>query len=257
YTALVIELFGPNLDYLLKRCGGKFTIKTVCLIARQVITRLRFIHEKYYVLNWLMPFSLLLGPPGADSETKNLIHLVGVYAAFRACFRLLQPCSAGFGSAKMFSDDTSDSNAIASVSSIPEPKQQMREREQKGFSRKDDLRRLGYVLAYFVQGGSWEDVIRRPIEIASMTGTRGSASKIFAKSPAQFASYMTYVYDFDDTVTPDYEYLPRLFDEVLEESSEHDDGVYDWMLLGDGEAREMVGFLLFCCADATLTWKGR
>ncbi|KAF8841220.1 kinase-like protein [Paxillus ammoniavirescens] len=220
YTALVIELCGPTLDHLRERCGGKFTIKTVCLIARQMITRLRFIHDKYYVLNWLMPASLLLGPVGADSETKNLIHLTG------------------FGLAKQFSDDTSESDANASLSSIPEPKQQIHEREQKGFSRKDDLHRLGYVLAYFLQGGSWESVIRWPTDNDAMIRTRGSVSKIFAKSPAQFTSYMTYVHELDYTVTPDYDYLQRLFDEVLEESSERDDGVYDWMLLDNGKGQK-------------------
>ncbi|KIJ14333.1 hypothetical protein PAXINDRAFT_181108 [Paxillus involutus ATCC 200175] len=217
YTALVIELCGPNLDHLREQCGGKFTTKTVCFIARQMITRLRSIHDKYYVLNWLIPASLLLGRPGADSETKNLIHL------------------AGFGLAKMFSDDTSESGANASLSSIPEPEQQIREREQKGLSRKEDLRRLGYVLAYFLQGGSWESVIRWPTDNDPMIKTRGSVSKIFVKSPAQFTSYMAYVHDLDYMVTPDYDYLQRLFDEVLEESSERDDGVYDWMLLNDGK----------------------
>jgi hypothetical protein len=38
YTALVIELCGPSLDHLRERCGGKFTIKTVCFIARQMVS---------------------------------------------------------------------------------------------------------------------------------------------------------------------------------------------------------------------------
>jgi hypothetical protein len=83
----------------------------------------------------------------------------------------------------MFSDDTSESGADASLSSIPEPKQQIREREQKGFSRKDDLHRVGYVLAYFLQGGTWRSVIRWPTDNDPMTRTKGSVSNIFAKSP--------------------------------------------------------------------------
>jgi casein kinase 1 len=68
---------------------------------------------------------------------------------------------------------------------------------------------------------------------------------------AQFTSYMTYVHDLDYTVTPDYDYLQRLFDEVLEESSERDDGVYDWMLLDDGKGWDTVGFCYFL-AGATI-----
>lgn len=37
YNILVMELLGPNLDTLYKRCNQHFTLETVCLIGEQLV----------------------------------------------------------------------------------------------------------------------------------------------------------------------------------------------------------------------------
>ena len=37
HNVLAIDLLGPNLEDLFDMCGRKFTIKTVCLAARQMV----------------------------------------------------------------------------------------------------------------------------------------------------------------------------------------------------------------------------
>ncbi|KAF9223405.1 hypothetical protein BS17DRAFT_833831 [Gyrodon lividus] len=125
----------------------KSSARTVwrCLIAKQMITRLRSIHEKIYVRRYLVSSSLLLGPPGADIQSKNLIHLVG------------------FGDARMFSSDKITESGANALSS----------------------------------------------------STSGPMQEICANAKE------------------------RLFDEVLEASSERDDGVCDWMLLNGGKGGDM------------------
>lgn len=44
---------------------------------------------------------------------------------------------------------------------------------------------------------------------------------------------------FDET--PDYDFLRGLFDLALSNSGEMDDGVYDWMMLNNGQGWESSG----------------
>lgn len=37
YQVLVLDLLGPNLEDLFDMCGRKFTIKTVCMLAKQMV----------------------------------------------------------------------------------------------------------------------------------------------------------------------------------------------------------------------------
>lgn len=37
HNVLVIDLLGPNLEDLFDMCGRKFTIKTVCMVAKQMV----------------------------------------------------------------------------------------------------------------------------------------------------------------------------------------------------------------------------
>lgn len=38
HNVLVIDLLGPNLEDLFDMCGRKFTIKTVCMSAKQMVS---------------------------------------------------------------------------------------------------------------------------------------------------------------------------------------------------------------------------
>ncbi|TNN16451.1 Casein kinase I isoform alpha isoform 1 [Schistosoma japonicum] len=133
YHAMVIELLGPSLEDLFTFCGRRFTMKTVLMLADQMLWRLDFIHAKGFIHRDIKPDNFLMG--------------IG-----RQCNRVF---IIDFGLAKKFRDHRTrrhisyrdDKSLIgtaryASLNSHAGIEQ----------SRRDDMESLGYVLMYFLRG---------------------------------------------------------------------------------------------------------
>lgn len=61
YNYLAMELLGPNLLELLEANGGKFSLKCVCIIASQMITRLESLHKHDFIHRDVKPENFLIG----------------------------------------------------------------------------------------------------------------------------------------------------------------------------------------------------
>jgi serine/threonine protein kinase len=61
FHVLIIDLLGPSLEDLVKYCGGKFSLKTVFMIADQMISRLEFMHSRSYIHRDVKPDNFLIG----------------------------------------------------------------------------------------------------------------------------------------------------------------------------------------------------
>jgi serine/threonine protein kinase len=102
HNVLAIDLLGPNLEDLFDMCGRKFSVKTVCLAAKQMVcvmfsdcqpsrvwhlvlsfplvhqvTRIQSVHDKSLIYRDIKPDNFLIGVPG--TKNANVIHLIGMF----------------------------------------------------------------------------------------------------------------------------------------------------------------------------------
>ncbi|KAF7305037.1 Casein kinase I 1 [Mycena kentingensis (nom. inval.)] len=213
HNILVIDLLGPSLEDLFDMCGRKFSIKTVCMAARQMLSRVQTIHEKNLIYRDIKPDNFLIGRPG--TKGANVVHVVD------------------FGMAKQYRD--------------PKTKQHIPYRERKSLSgtarymsinthlgreqsRRDDLEALGHVFMYFLRGSlPWQGL---------KAATNKQKSSAMAFPAKEFGIYLNYVRKLGFEETPDYDFLRELFTKVMKNNNDVDDGVFDWNLLNGGKGWE-------------------
>lgn len=68
---LVMELLGSNLDQLLHKGSGKFSLKTVIQLADQMIDRIQFVHKNDYLHRDIKPENFLMGRRHKNNKVSN------------------------------------------------------------------------------------------------------------------------------------------------------------------------------------------
>jgi len=70
--AMVMELLGPSLEEFFIMSGKKFSLKTVIMVADQILDRLEYMHNQGFIHRDIKPENFLTGL-GTNS---NIIYLV-------------------------------------------------------------------------------------------------------------------------------------------------------------------------------------
>ncbi|CAI9267582.1 casein kinase 1-like protein 2 [Lactuca sativa] len=217
YNVLVLDLLGPSLEDLFNFCNRKLSLKTVLMLADQMINRVEFVHCKSFLHRDLKPDNFLMGL----GRRANQVYAID------------------FGLAKKYRDSSTHQHIpYRENKNLTGTARYASMNTHLGIeqSRRDDLESLGYVLMYFLRGSlPWQGLKagnkKQKYEKISEKKVSTSIEALCRGYPTEFASYFHYCRSlrFDDK--PDYAYLKRLFRDLFIREGFQFDYVFDWTIL--------------------------
>merc|ERR1712232_579961 len=198
-------------------CNRKFSLKTVLMLADQMVNRVEYVHAKNFIHRDIKPDNFLIGL----GKKANQVHIID------------------FGLAKKYRDHKTQQHIpyregknltgtarYASVNTHLGIEQ----------SRRDDLEAIGHVLMYFNRGSlPWQglkantkkDKYEKIMEKKIATPI-GVLCKHF---PCEFVRYLEYCRNLRFEDRPDYALLRRLLKDLCFREGYQYDFVFDWTIL--------------------------
>ncbi|KAI0355853.1 kinase-like protein [Trametes cingulata] len=215
HYVMVLDKLGPTLESLRRFCRGKFTLRTICMLADQMLRRLEFLHSRGVVHGDVKPDNFAVG----ENENRNVVHLLDL------------------GHAKMYIDPSTGAHIpfCEHRHAMGTPRYASTAAHLRHeASRRDDLESLLYVLLEFYHGRlpwkgilapNWQTKLTRTAEMKA-----GRVLQDFlAQFPPEFSAFYAHCTSLAYAQAPDYDFLRSLFRARMEEQGWSYDWQYDWV----------------------------
>ncbi|EMD34902.1 hypothetical protein CERSUDRAFT_54444 [Gelatoporia subvermispora B] len=214
-TVMVMDKLGPTLDHLRRFCRGRFSMKTICMLALQMISRIELIHSRGIIVRDIKPENFAMGL----GDYRSVLHLFD------------------FGISKLYVDPTSGRHMpfrdgrgdVGTPRYVSYNAQFGRE-----LGRRDDIEALGTVLLLFWHGRlPWQGIYapdeqakkRRMGEMKAGESMR----ELLARSPSELRVLVEHARSLDFEDRPDYDMVRHVFLECLRREGWENDGKFDWV----------------------------
>eukprot|EP00357_Protocruzia_adherens_P027714 CAMPEP_0115034482 /NCGR_PEP_ID=MMETSP0216-20121206/40681_1 /TAXON_ID=223996 /ORGANISM="Protocruzia adherens, Strain Boccale" /LENGTH=364 /DNA_ID=CAMNT_0002413383 /DNA_START=29 /DNA_END=1123 /DNA_ORIENTATION=+ len=215
FNIMVMDLLGPSLEDMLQYCSGRMSLKTVIMVAIQMLTRIETVHERGLVHRDIKPDNFLV-----DKKSIEEYHITVI----------------DFGLAKKYYDSRTKTHipfrgnkhltGTARYASI---------NAHLGYelSRRDDLEALGYVFLYFLLGSlPWQGLQakskKEKFKKIAEKKIYIPLEKLCHNLPEELKIYINYARNLKFEEKPDFRYVKGLFTELLAKLKFENDYIFDW-----------------------------
>ncbi|GMI37575.1 hypothetical protein TeGR_g3791, partial [Tetraparma gracilis] len=219
YNLMVMDLLGPSLEDQFNKCGRRFSLKTVLMIADQMLERVELMHSRHLIHRDIKPANFVTDVTGATD--KNIVYCIdfGLSKRYRHP-RTLQHIPQREGRSLTGTPRYASINNHLGV-------------EQ---SRRDDLESIGYVLIYFLKGGlPWQGLkaksASKKYKLIMEKKQSITIPQLCQGCPNQFAEYLAYCRSLKFEAKPNISYLRGMFRDLFRSQGYTNNLEWDWSRL--------------------------
>jgi serine/threonine protein kinase len=220
YNVLVMDLLGPSLEKYLNMCHRRFSLKTVLMLADQMLALLEYMHFSKLLHGDIKPENFVMGRRCTAKENQVFIIDFGLSRPYivpstNNHIEFIENKGTIVGTAR-----------YASVNVLLGNEQ----------SRRDDMESLAYVLLYFLRGKlPWQGINaathREKFKKICDCKAKISTKELCQGFPTAFERFLDHCKGLKFDECPNYIYLRSLFQAVFHGFGYKHDFVYDWHLL--------------------------
>lgn len=217
YNVMITDILGPSLEELFNCCQRKFSLKTILMVADQMINRVEWMHMKNFLHRNINPENFVIG----FDKTDPKIHVIN------------------FGLAKRYRDSRTQQHI---------PKRENKKLTGTALyasinthlgieqSRRDDVEAVGYVLMYFNKGSlPWQGVTgnSKNEKYCKIMGNKiqTPVDLLCRGFPSEFMIYLNSCKRLGFEDRPDYTHLRGLFKALFFRAGYRHDFQFDWRML--------------------------